>query len=47
MKNSRGHQLLDTFGALSRVHLMHIICCFEAREVINPTLQAVQESELK
>ena len=47
MKNSRGQQLLDTFGALPGVHLMHTICRFEAWEVRNPTLQTVHESELK
>ena len=47
MKNSRGQQLLNTFGALPRAQFMHTICCFEAREVINPTLQTVHESELK
>ena len=47
MKNSSGHQLLDTFGALTRAHLMHTICRFESQEVSNPTLQTVHESELK
>ena len=41
MKNSRGQQLLDTFGALSGAHLIHTICHFESREVSNPTLQTV------
>ena len=47
MKNSRGQQLLDTFWALLGVYFMHTICRFEAREVTNPTLQMVYESELK
>ena len=47
MKNSRGQQLLDTFGALTGAHFMHTICCFESQEVRNPTLQTVHESELK
>ena len=47
MKNARGHQLFDTFEALSRAYLMHTICRFEALEVSNPTLQTVHESELK
>ena len=47
MKNSRGQQLLDTFGALPEVYLMHTICHFQAQEVSNPTLQMVHESELK
>ena len=47
MKNPRGHQLFDTFGALPGAHLMHTICRFKAREVNNPTLQMVHESELK
>ena len=47
MKNSREHQLFDTFKALPRVHLMHSICRFEAREVSNPTLQTLHKSELK
>ena len=47
MKNSRGQQLLDTFGVLPGVHFMHTICRFEAREVRNPTLQIVHKSELK
>ena len=38
MKNSRGHQLFETFGALPGAHLMYTICRFEAWEVINPTL---------
>ena len=47
MKNPRGHQLFDTFGALLEVHLLHTICHFESREVRNPTLQTVRESKLK
>ena len=47
MKNSRGQQLLDTFRVLPRVHFMHTICRFEAREVRSPTLQTVRELELK
>ena len=47
MKNSRGHQLFDTFEALPEVDLMHTICRFEAREVSNPTLQTVHKLELK
>ena len=47
MKNSRGQQLLDTFGALLGAQLMYSICRFKAREVINPTLQTVCDSELK
>ena len=47
MKNSRGQQLLYTFGVLPGAQLMHTICCFEAREVSNPTLQIVHKSELK
>ena len=30
-----------------RIHFMHTICCFEAQEVSNPTLQIVHDSELK
>ncbi|KAL6326189.1 hypothetical protein AAG906_001584 [Vitis piasezkii] len=45
MKNSRGHQLFKTFGALPGVHLMHTICRFEAHGVSNPTLQTVHESD--
>ena len=47
MKNPRGHQLFDPFGALSQVHLIHTIFHFEAREVSNPTLQTVHKLELK
>ena len=47
VKNSRGHELLDTFRVLPRVHFMHTICRFEAREVKSPTLQTVHKSELK
>ena len=47
MKNSRGQQLLDTFWALFGVQFIYTICRFEAREVINPTLQTALESELK
>ena len=47
MKNSRGCQLFDTFGALPGVHLMHTICRFEAQEVSNSTLQMAHKSELK
>ena len=47
MKNSRGQQLLNTFGALPRVHFMHTICRFKSQEVRNPTLQTVHELELK
>ena len=47
MKNSRGCQLFDTFGALPGVHLMHTICRLESQEVNNPMLQTVHESELK
>ena len=39
--------MLDTFGALPKVHFMHTICRFEAREVINLMLQMVYELELK
>ena len=35
------------FGALPRVHFIHTIYCFEAREVSSPTLQTVSKSELK
>ena len=47
MKNSRGQQLLDTFGVLLGGHFMHTICHFEGQEVSNPMLQIVHESELK
>ena len=47
MKNPRGHQFFDTFGALSEVHLIHTICRFETWEVSNPTLQTVHKLELK
>ena len=47
MKNSRGQQLLDTFRALPGAQFMYTIYCFEAREVKNPMLQTVHESELK
>ena len=47
MKNSRGHQPLDTFKAFYGVHCMHTICRFKAREVRNLTLQTIHESELK
>ena len=47
MKNSRGQQLLDTFGALLGVYFMYTICRFEAREFRSPTLKTVHESELK
>ena len=46
-RSSRGQKLLDTFRALTRVHFMHNICCFEAQEVRSPTLQMVHELELK
>ena len=36
-----------TFGALSEVHFLHAICCFEAQEVKNPMLQTVHNLELK
>ena len=36
-----------TFGALPEVQFMHAICRFEAREVKNPMLQMVHDSELK
>ncbi|RVW62037.1 hypothetical protein CK203_064783 [Vitis vinifera] len=45
MKNSRGQQLLDTFGALPGAQFMHTICCFESQEVINPTLQTAAKSQ--
>ena len=47
MKNSREWKLLDTFGALLGAQFMHTICHFKAREVINPMLQTVHDSELK
>ena len=47
MKNPRGHQLFDTFGALPEVQFIHAICRFEDQEVKNPMLQTVRESELK
>ena len=47
MKHSRGQSLSATFGALPGVQFMHIICRFEAREVSNPMLQTVCDSELK
>ena len=37
----------DEFGALPRVHFIHIIYCFEAWEVRNPTLQTMCKSKLK
>ena len=37
----------DIFRALSRVHFIHTIYCFEAREVRSPTLQTMSKSELK
>ena len=46
-RSSRRQKLLDTFRALTRVHFMHNICCFEAQEVRIPTLQTVCKSELK
>ena len=46
MKNSRGQQLLDTFGALPRAQFMYTIFHFEAWEGSNPTLQMVHDSEL-
>ena len=36
-----------TFGALSKVQLMHAICHFKAQEVNNPMLQTVHNLELK
>ena len=47
MKNSRGQKLLDIFRVLSGVLLIHTICRFEAREIRNPTLQMVHDSEFK
>ena len=47
MKNSRGQNLLDTFGAISGVQFMYAICRFEAQEFKNPMLQMVHDSELK
>ena len=46
-RNSRGQQPLDTFWAHPRVHCIHTIYCFKAREVRSPTLQTVCKSELK
>ena len=37
----------DKFGALSGVHYIRTIYCFEAEEVRSPTLQTVCKSELK
>ena len=37
----------DIFGALYRVHFIHTIYRFKAREVRSPTLQTVSKSELK
>ena len=37
----------DIFGALSRVHFIHTIYRFEAREVKSPILQTVSKLELK
>ena len=39
--------LWDIFGALPRVHFIHTIYRFEAREVRSPMLQTVSKSELK
>ena len=36
-----------TFGALSKVQLIHAICHFKAQEVKNPILQTVHNLELK
>ena len=47
MKHSRGQSLSATFGALHGAQIMYTICRFEAREVRNPTLQMVRDSELK
>ena len=47
MKHSRGQSLSATFGALPGGQFMHTICRFEAREVRNPMLQTVCNSELK
>ena len=47
MKNSIGQLLLDTFKALPGAQIMHTICHFKAREVRNPMLQTVHNSELK
>ena len=47
MKNSRGQQLLDTFGVLTRAQFMHTICRFEAWEVKNPMLQTMYDLDLK
>ena len=47
MRNSKGEQLKEKFRALSRVHCIHTIYHFEAREVKSPTLQMVCKSELK
>ena len=40
-------QLLGPFRSLPRVHFIHTIYRFEAREVRIPTLQTVSKSELK
>ena len=37
----------EKFGALPRVHFIHIIYCFEAWEVMSPTLQTMCKLELK
>ena len=50
-RENSGHWLYchfrDIFGALPRVHFLHTIYRFEAREVRSPTLQTVSKSELK
>ena len=47
MWNSKGQQLQGKFGALPRVHCLHTIYHFEAREVKSPMLQMMCKSELK
>ena len=46
-RNSKGQQLQDKFRALNRVHCVHTIYYFEAREVRRPMLQIVCKSKLK
>ena len=46
MRNSKSQQLQGTFGALPRVHYLHIYH-FEAQEVKSPIHQMVCKSELK
>ena len=38
MRNSKGEQLHEKFRALPRVHCIHTIYHFKAREVRSPTL---------